>query len=425
MNAGEYEPNPCGAIRGTIRPPGSKSITNRAFVCAALARGTSHLSGCLASEDTRVMLECLRTLGIDVRVFDDGVVRVTGCGNVIPAGEARLWVANSGTTIRFLTAVAATGRGTFRFDGNARMRERPIGDLISALQQLGVDATARKHHRFPPVTVRADGLPGGTVRMKGDVSSQYLSGLLMAAPAARSPITIELQGAVVSRPYVDMTIAVMKSFGVEVERPNERTFEIAAPDHYRAVEYDVEPDASAASYFWAAAAVTGGKVTVEHLSRRALQGDVRFVDCLHEMGCRIEERKDGITVVGRPLRGIDVDMSDISDTVPTLAVVALFARGATTIRGVEHIRHKESDRIADVSRELRKLGADVAEHDDGMTINPKPLHAARIATYDDHRIAMSFAIAGLKIRGVVIEHPSCVEKTYPEFFQDLRKLTQG
>ena len=416
---------PAGPVRGTIRPPGSKSLTNRALVCAALAEGTSRLAGCLDSRDTRVMRESLERLGIDIAIDEPGHLRIAGCGGRIPARHAELWTENSGTTIRFLTAVAATGHGWFRLDGNDRMRRRPIGDLVAALRQLGVDIRAAGGNRFPPVELRAGGLAGGRVTMRADVSSQFLSGLLMAAPAAQAPLTIELDGPLVSRPYVDMTLAVMRKFGAEVSTESDRVLTVDAPCPYRGLDDAIEPDASAASYFWAAAAVTGGRVTVQGLHRHALQGDVAFVDCLAQMGCRVEETERGIAVEGGPLRGVDVDMNAISDTMPTLAVVALFAQGPTTIRGVSHVRHKESDRIGDVARELRKLGAEVIEHADGMTIVPGTPGAARIATYDDHRIAMSFAVAGLVVPGIVIEDPDCVAKTYPEFFEDLRRLVNG
>jgi 3-phosphoshikimate 1-carboxyvinyltransferase len=271
-------------------------------------------------------------------------------------------------------------------------------------------------------------LPGGTAKIRGDISSQYLSGVLMAAPAARNLVELLIDGPLVSQPYVRMTLEVMKWFGVDVETADGlQQFRIAAPQRYRANEYSIEPDASAASYFWAAAASCGGEVTVEGLTADSLQGDVAFVDCLEKMGCDVRRDADGITVIGRALRGIDVDMNAISDTVQTLSVVAIFAEGPTRIREVGHIRHKETDRIGAVATELRKLGAEVLEHDDGLTIVPasmSQLKAATIETYHDHRMAMSFALAGLRIPGVRIANPSCVEKTYPAFFKDLERLVR-
>jgi len=412
-------------VMGSIRPPGSKSITNRALVCAALAKGTSTLIGALDSEDTQVMVEGLEVLGIDVDDRDDGKsLVVTGCGGNIPNEQGRIFVGNSGTTIRFLTALVALGQGEYRLDGIARMRERPISDLVNALRQLGVEVVCETDDRCPPVVVKANGLAGGIARIKGNISSQYLSGLLMAAPCAAGPVTVEVEGTLVSVPYVEMTLAVMRSFGAEAEVASDYSKIVVPHSGYQAVAtYAIEPDASAASYFWAAAAVTGGRVTVEGLSQQSLQGDVKFVECLAQMGCEVEYGADSITVVGKPLRGIDVDMNAISDTVQTLAVVALFAEEPTRITNVAHIRHKETDRINAVATELRKLGAKVDASSDGLAIHPpRAITPATIATYNDHRMAMSFAIAGIKQRGVVILDPGCTAKTYPHFFDDLGTL---
>ena len=416
---------PCGPVRGSIRPPGSKSITNRALVCAALAEGSSTLSGALDSDDTQAMLDSLDRLGIAIERQDDACkLVVTGCGGIIPANEADLFVGNSGTTIRFLTALATLGRGTYRLDGVPRMRERPIADLLSALHQLGADVTSETGTGCPPVIVRAGGLPGGQAVIRGDISSQFLSGLLMAAPLARENVELVVEGELVSKPYVAMTIGVMREFGVEAHLSGLSRFVVAGRQQYCGCQYAIEPDASAASYFWGLAAVTGGEVTVEGLGRGALQGDVAFVECLENMGCRITHASRGITVsgAGLQLRGIDVNMNAISDTAQTLAVVALFAEGPTTIRGVAHIRHKETDRIADLARELRKLGARVDELPDGLRITPAKLHGAVIETYNDHRMAMSFALAGMRIPGVSIQNPGCTAKTYPKFFDDLFAL---
>ncbi|REK27692.1 MAG: 3-phosphoshikimate 1-carboxyvinyltransferase [Planctomycetota bacterium] len=410
-------------IRGTIQPPGSKSITNRALVCAALADGSSRLAGALASEDTEVMIAALRALGIDIQVDPEArAVEVQGCAGMIPATSADLYVANSGTTIRFLTALVALGHGTFRLDGKPRMRERPIGDLIDGLAQLGAGAHYEDHEHCPPVVIEADGLRGGNVRMRGDVSSQYLSGLLMALPYAATDARLEIEGPLVSRPYVAMTMAVMRQFGAEVEEERAGTFRVSAAARYRGQPFAIEPDASAASYFWAAAAITQGTVTVTGLSRESLQGDVRFCECLSRMGCLVDYGSDQITVTGGPLRGIATDMSEISDTVQTLAAVALFAKGPTTITGVGHIRHKETDRIGDLANELRRLGATVEELADGLRIVPGELRPARIQTYDDHRMAMSLAVVGLQSPGISIEDPDCTAKTYPDFFADLDRL---
>ena len=416
-----------GPIRGRIRPPGSKSITNRALVCAALAQGDSTLTGALDSEDTRVMIAALEQLGIHVEVQDDGrTLVVHGRAGRIPASMAELFVGNSGTTIRFLTALCTLGYGSFRLDGVPRMRERPIGDLLDALNQLGAICRGMLRDGYPPVEMRAAGLAGGRATVRGDISSQFLSGLLMAAPYAADDVELAVSGELVSKPYVLMTLRLMQDFGALVEAKLDLSgMRIPARQVYSGRTYGIEPDASAASYFWAAAAITGGEVTVEGLTWASLQGDVRFALCLEKMGCRVTHDAGGITVSGRAEQGIDVDMNAISDTVQTLAAVALFANGPTTIRGVSHIRHKETDRIGDLARELRKLGATVDELPDGLRIVPltsELLRGAEIETYHDHRMAMSLALAGLRIPCVVILDPGCTAKTYPHYFDDLARL---
>ena len=416
-------------VSGRILPPGSKSIGNRAFVCAALARGTSRLTGMLDSQDTRVMAGALGGLGVAIEAdWERGDVRVTGVAGAIPAVEATLDCAASGTTMRFLAAVCSLGHGTYRLDGTARMRQRPIGDLLAALRELGVDAEAGSPGECPPVTIRSRGLAGGTASIRGSTSSQFASGLALAAPCTPQGMTLEFTGTLVSLPYLEMTRRVMASFGGLCTAAGERTWHIQ-PGGYAGRDYRIEPDASAASYFFAAAAITGGSVTVEGLSRQSMQGDVAFCDALERMGCHVRWDEgdasgtgNSITVSGRASRGIDIDMNAISDTVPTLAVVALFADTPTTIRNVAHIRDKETDRIGDLVRELRSLKADAAEHADGLTITPAPLAAASLRTYDDHRMAMSLALAGLLVPGVGIQDPGCVAKTFPGYWRRLGSL---
>jgi 3-phosphoshikimate 1-carboxyvinyltransferase len=413
-------------LHARIRPPGSKSITNRALVCAALAQGDSVLHGALDSEDTQVMIAGLRALGIAVDSSEGGrTLHVHGCRGIIPARCANLFVANSGTTMRFLTALTALGRGPYRLDGVPRMRERPMGDLVEGLRQLGVDVHCESPNNCPPIVVNAGGLNGGAAEVRGDVSSQFLSSLMMSAPYAERDVQLTVSGSLVSAPYVQMTRRVMEAFGADVAASADCTeLRVSAAHGYRGRDYDIEPDASAASYFFAAAAIAGGQVTVEGLTRESLQGDVAFCTCLEQMGAVVDAGSDSITVQGRPLHGIDVDMNAISDTVPTLAVTALFADGPTHIRNVAHIRHKETDRIAAVARELRKLGADVNEQPDGLLIRPGVIQPAAIETYRDHRMAMSFALAGLRAPGVVIRDPQCTAKTYPDFFKDLECVAQ-
>lgn len=417
--------NPTNA---SVRPPGSKSITNRALVCAALADGNSTLTGVLDSEDTQVMREALASIGFEFSYQRDAcLLEMQGLTDARSnESPQNLYIANSGTTVRFLTSMLALAdvEGAFRLHGTPRMHERPIIDLINALRQLGADVVCENDNACPPVIVRGKRCDGGTATVKGDISSQYLSGLLMAAPAAAGEVVIEVDGPLVSKPYVTMTMEVMRAFGATIDATDDLTrFVIPADSRYVGTNYDIEPDASAASYWFAAAAVAGGEVIVEGLSRNSLQGDVLFCDCLEQMGCDVEWREN-IIIVRRdpqtPLKGITTNMKHISDTVQTLGVVALFADGPTVINDVANIRHKETDRLAAMATELRKFGARVEEREDGLTIHPpKQLTPATVDTYDDHRMAMSFAIAGLRIEGVVINDPGCTAKTYPEFFEVL------
>jgi 3-phosphoshikimate 1-carboxyvinyltransferase len=414
-----------GPLKAVVRPPGSKSLTNRALVCAALADGESTLTGALVSDDTHVMIDGLSRLGIPIDVADNGTtLRVAGTGGAIPAIEADLFIGNSGTTVRFLTAMVTLGHGAFRLDGVPRMRERPIGDLADALNALGAVVRCESPGGCPPVSVHANGLPGGVAKVRGDISSQFLSGLLMASPCATGTVSLQVDGQLVSKPYVGMTLEVMRAFGVEVSAPEDfSSFDITPVGAYQPRDYAIEPDASAASYFWAAAAICGGEVKVEGLTREALQGDVAFVDCLAQMGCRVEHLNDGIKVIGPKagdrLKGAELHMNAISDTVQTLAAVALFAEGPTRVTGVAHNRHKETDRIADLATELRRLGAAVEEKPDGLVITPGELRPALVETYDDHRMAMSLALVGLRQAGVRVANPGCTAKTYPNYFADL------
>ena len=414
-------------VSGTIRPPGSKSITNRALACAAMADGTTSLRGVLDSEDTRWMIEGLQRLGLELRFNRDShTLQILGTSGKVPSRQAELFAGNSGTTIRFLTALLATATGQFQLDGVTRMRQRPIGDLANALNQLGTRVWCNNGNDCPPVQIESTGLSGGSASVRGNISSQFLSALLMAAPYAQNPVHVHVEGELVSQPYVSMTLQVMEAFGVKTMNHAMRRFEIQAPACYQAREYEIEPDATAASYFLAAAAITGGAVTVDGLSRdHSLQGDVQFCGCLEQMGCQVTSAENQITIQASDLRGIDVDMNGISDTVQTLAAVALFANGPTSIRNIGHIRHKETDRIGNLAIELRKLGARVDEHDDGLRITPGPLRSAEVQTYDDHRMAMSLALVGLRVPDVVILDPECTAKTYPDYFQDLQSLLRG
>jgi len=421
-----------GPIDATVTVPGSKSITNRALVLAALASQESgcELTGALQSEDTEVMIDCLTQLGFGVSA-DWPQSRIAFAkntsGRIIPATQAKLFVGNSGTTVRFLTAMLGLGQGRYELDGVTRMRERPIQDLLSALHDLGVTAISANGTGCPPVTIIADGWKTNRVAVGGSISSQFFSGLLLAAPFAGRTIDVAVTGELVSVPYVDMTLRMLTSWGGDFQHLSSDNAYRVEPISYTSASppltYAIEPDASSASYFFAAAAIHGGQIRVRNMPELSLQGDVRFAQILEQMGCTLERhgpdmilrRDSGI------LRGIDVDMNDISDTVMTLAVVACFAEGSTTIRNVAHIRHKETDRIAAVAIELRKFGVTVEEREDGLTIHPVPLAkmtGCAVDTYNDHRMAMSFALIARKVHDTLIRNPACVAKTYPGFWAD-------
>ena len=416
---------------GTAWVPGSKSVTNRALALAALSAGTTRLTGALFADDTARMADCLRALGFVVETDEASAsITVYGQAGCIPNERAELFVGNSGTTARFVTPLLALGRGEYVVDGVARMRERPMGDLLRALRQLDVDVESLGGNGCPPLRVRATGLHGGVCAVRGDTSSQFLSGLLLAAPVADGTETrIRVEGPLLSAPYVEMTVAMMRSFGVAVEEDGARqTYVVPGRQAYRSPEaYAIEPDASAATYFWAAAAITGGRVRVNGIGRRSLQGDAKFVDVLQAMGCKVTRGDDWTEVMGTAnLRGGTFDMNAISDTVMTLAAVAPFADSPTTIENVGHIRHKETDRLRAVASELARLGVGVVEREDSLTITPPAkISPATIQTYDDHRMAMAFALIGLRAAGIVIADPGCVAKTFPDYFARLTALVEG
>lgn len=410
-------------LNATVRVPGSKSLTNRALLIASLANGTTHLTNTLFSDDSHYFAKALQTLGFDVQLDEvKHAMTVKGLGGKIPAKNAELFIGNAGTAARFLSAFLTLGNGEYILDGEPRMRERPIRDLVDSLTQLG--AKLEPTNNCPPVKITANGLPGGKTTIAGDISSQFLSALLMVAPYAQTPIEVTLSTDLNSKPYVDMTIAIMKDFGVEIERNQYSRFTIH-PSHYSPLSsYAIESDASAASYFFAAPAICGGTVKVENISRKSVQGDVGFLDVLHKMGCVITESDHSIMVHGpSSIVGVDVDMRDIPDTAQTLAAVAPFADSPTRIRGIASARVKETDRVHATCVELDRLGVRVEEHEDGMTIYPvEKMRAASIQTYNDHRMAMAFSLIGLRFDGVTIENPACVSKTFPNFFDVLETL---
>ena len=408
----------------TIRVPGSKSYTNRALLVAAMAKGISTLTGALFSDDTRYMSASLRELGVKIEVDEkQATFNVHGNGGEIPVSGAELYIGNSGTTSRSLTAYVSLGHGRFVIDGDAPMRHgRPIADLLDALRQIGVSARTQFENGHLPVIIKADGLTGGKTRLDVNKSSQFLTALLLIAPYAKNGMEIEVIGDR-EMPYIDITLAVMEAFGAHVANDGYKHFRIEGGQQYQPRVYNIEPDASNASYFFAAAAITGGRVTVQHLNLDSAQGDVQFVQLLEKMGCQVTVSDAGITVTGpKKLKGIDVDMRTISDTSLTLAAIAPFANSRVSIRNIEHTRWQETDRIHAMVTELRKLGVPVIEHRDGLEISPAPIQPAAIDTYEDHRVAMAFSLVGLKASGIRINDPECVSKTFPDYFQVLREL---
>ncbi|MGH0032837.1 MAG: 3-phosphoshikimate 1-carboxyvinyltransferase [Myxococcota bacterium] len=415
---------PRGPLDARVRVPGSKSLTNRALLVAALASGPSKLRGGLASDDTEAMRDALTALGCAVDTGGE-VWNVVGSGGSLQAPAAPLDTRNSGTTARFVTAAAALANGPVVIDGNARMRERPISDLTEALAGLGVRCEILGRNGCPPVRVEGGGLPGGETTIDARrSSSQYVSAILLAAPYAEKDVRLNLAGGeVISRPYVDLTLRIMQDFGAEAGWASRGTLQVTAGRPYQGRDHAIEADASAAVYPFCAAAIAGGTVRVEGIVRDSLQSDFRILDCLEAMGCGVRRGPDWAEVTGAgTLRPIDADLNDLPDAALALAVVTLFADGPSTIRNVPNLRIKETDRLAALETELCRLGATARAGEDDLRIEPGKLHGADVHTYDDHRIAMSFALAGLRVPGVRIQDPGCVAKTWPEYFSFLEHL---
>jgi len=412
-----------GPVDATVRVPGSKSITNRSLIVGALAVGTSTIENPLFSDDPYWLMAALTGLGLPTKADREAsTVIVKGQRGIIPKSGVEVFVGNAGTVARFLPPLLALGEGPYLVDGVARMRKRPVADLVVAMRGLGARVGyAGEEGRFP-IEIEGGGIRGGVVRVRGTRSSQFLSGLLMAAPYAEEPVVLEVEGGLVSRPYVGLTLGVMRDFGVEVVEEGRDKF-VVPPGVYKAGKYVVEPDASGASYFFAAAALTGGRVRVPGLGASSSQGDLGFVEVLEVMGCEAEIGVDYVEVRGPArLRGIEVDMNEISDTMITLAAIAPFASSPTRIKNVAHTRVQETDRIAAVARELTRLGVRVEERPDGLKITPGPVSSGTVRTYDDHRMAMAFSLLGLVVPGIRIQNPSCVTKTLPDYFQRLEAI---
>ena len=408
----------CDAV---VTLPGSKSYTHRAFIASALAAGESVLGNALRSADTEYTAQGLEKMGIGIDWREDFVL-VQGHGGTLRAGKENIYVGDSGTSMRFLTALAALKHGRTVLDGSKRMRERPMAEVLDGLVALGVKAYSLEENGRPPVVVEAEGLAGGVARIRGSESSQFLSALLMVAPLARGDVRLEISGTLVSRPYVDITCGVMADFGVQVQKGEGDSFFVRAGQRYLPRAYQVEGDASNASYFLAAAAVAGGKVRVENFRPESLQGDAQFLEILEQMGCEVKRGENWAEVRGGELRGMEVDMNAMPDLVPTLAVVAAFAQGMTVIRNVGHLRLKESDRLKTVAGELAKMGIRVEEGKDWLRVGRGKARGAEIETHNDHRLAMSFAVAGLAVPGVKIKGEECVQKSFPTFWETLQKL---
>jgi 3-phosphoshikimate 1-carboxyvinyltransferase len=413
---------PKGPVDGTIRLPGSKSLTNRALLCATLADGTSTLSGALVAEDTRVMMRCLQSLGGSFAVDGDSIT-VIGTGGRLRGPDERIDAGASGTTARFVSAAATLADGPSVIDGTPRMRRRPIGELVAALQALGADVEALGRGGYPPVRVGGGGLAGGHAVIDARRSSQFVSAVALTAPYADRDVSLEfLAGLVVSRPYIESTVEVMHAFGGQIEMT--ATGLEVHKGGYQASSFPVEPDASAATYPLVAAAITGGSVRVPGLSRASRQADLGILDVLAAMGCRVRWADSEVFLEGpaEGLRGVEVDMGDMPDAVLALAVAGAFASGPTRLTNIANLRIKESDRLAALEAELRKLGADAEAGPDWLVVRSRAVRGARIDTYDDHRMAMAFSLAGLVLPDVVIRDPVCVAKTWPAFFEDMREL---
>ncbi len=405
-----------------ITVPGSKSYTHRLLIASSLSDGLCRVSNILKSEDTILTMESLKLMGIDISAKGTDV-EIKGTSGILNPYEDLIYLANSGTSIRLLTGVAAIGNGSYTLTGTERMQERPIQHLLNGLSELGVDAYSINDTGCPPIKITGKKIDGGEINLDCSLSSQFLSSILLIAPYTKKGVKITISGELVSKPYVDMTIDIMMKLGVEVERDGYFSFSVKGNQNYVAGEYAVEPDCSNSSYFWAAAAITGKTVKVKNISKDSRQGDVKFVEVLEKMGCKISYEDDGISVTGSKLNGIEVDMSNMPDVVPTLAVVASFAKGTTYIKNVAHLKEKECDRITSVVTELTKMGVDIKATESGMIISGgnKP-HGAIINTYNDHRMAMCFSVAGILVPDLYIEDESCVVKSFPDYWDVFEKL---
>ena len=411
-------------ISSKVTVPGSKSYTHRILITAALSDGICFIENSLKSEDTALTQNALKKMGVKIEEHNN-TLQVHGTKGELQSSGDPLFLGNSGTSMRLLTSVAALGKGRYTLTGTKRMEQRPIQDLLDGLTQLGVSAGCVNHNGCPPVAIQGGTLQGGRTSLNCNNSSQYLSSLLLIAPYTQKGLEITVTKGPVSKPYVDMTIDIMEKFGITVTRDGYTNFQIAGNQTYRSGSYMVEPDCSQAGYFWAAAAITSATITVQGITKNTRQGDIRFTNILETMGCKVAHEKDGIAVTGYALLALEVDMADMPDLVPTLAVVAAFAQGTTVIRNVAHLKAKESVRLGSVVTELKKMGIEAIATDSDIIIKGGRPAGAVINTYNDHRIAMSFALAGLVVPGVSIRDEKCVAKSFPDFWKVFERLYQS
>jgi 3-phosphoshikimate 1-carboxyvinyltransferase len=411
--------HPPSAINADIEVPPSKSYTNRALITAALANGRSKIRNPSKSDDTRYLKSALIQFGVKI-IENNDVIEIAGTNGIIQPPAEKLYVGNAGTTMRFLASFSALASGATILTGDARMNKRPMKDLLDALTLAGIECTSNQG--FAPLIIHGGKYHGGIINVNCEESSQFLSSLLLIAPYAPDPIIFRIVGEISSAPYIDMTIKTMQSFGAVITRPSADTFIIDNKQRYEGTEYTIEGDASSAGYFCAAAAITGGRIRITNLGYSTLQGDVKFIDILSSMGCIVEKNTDWIEVRGGNLHGIEIDMKEIPDSVPSLAVTSAFAEGETVIKNIRNLRYKESDRISAIALGLSRIGCDVETGDDWIKIKPNKLHEAEVNTFNDHRIAMSFAIAGLKLDNITIENPGSVTKSYPNFWEEIKRL---
>lgn len=417
---------PFSRAQGEIQIPGSKSLSNRILLLAALAKGETKITNLLDSDDIRHMLNALSKLGVEYQLTDNNTTCIVqGMGGAITTNTTQdLFLGNAGTAMRPLTAALCLGHGEYLLHGEPRMHERPIGDLVKTLQQLGADIEYQEQENYPPLKIKANGLNGGRASIKGNISSQFLTAILMSAPLAKTDLTIEVDGELVSKPYIDITLHVMQQFGVEVANNNYQSFTIKGQQTYTSPkQIMVEGDASSASYFLAAAAIAGGSIKVHGVGSSSVQGDVKFAEVLEKMGAKIEYGPTWIRAEKANLNGVDLDMNHIPDAAMTIATTALFANGPTKIRNIYNWRVKETDRLNAMATELRKLGAEVEEGEDFISIQPlKDVQHAAIDTYNDHRIAMCFSLVAFSNNQVTINDPDCTSKTFPSYFDLFKKI---